>query len=219
MKSNRAMKKIGLTAALVLLITFLHFETPQESEHVHLIYRELYFLPLMLSACWFGLRGALLTSITITMCYLPFTVYHWSEFSSKDLDRLLAIGLFNIVAAGLGILRDREIKKQREKRRALIALAGAAAHEMNTPLFTALGTAQLLQGDVDKKSGPYEDLKVIIGALQQLKTIIRKIACIEDVVMNTYTGDDQIADIEESASDSWKHISMCNYDRTFNTQN
>jgi two-component system sensor histidine kinase HydH len=202
MKSNSKLMKIGLTAGLVVLISVLHMKTPQGHERVHLIYRELYFFPLILNACWFGLRGALLTSAAITICYLPFTVYHWNEFSPKDLDRLVEIGLFNVVAAGMGIMRDREIKKQREKREAVMALAGAVAHEINTPLFTALGTAQLLQDDYDKESGPHGDLNVIIGALKKVKRLVRKIAGIEDVVMNTYTGHDQVADIEESAADS-----------------
>jgi len=199
MQSKQPLIKAGLIAGLVLVITALHVATGQEHQRVHIIYRELYFLPLILAGFWYGLRGALVTSLTVTAFYLPYTVYHWQSFSPDDLDSLLEILLFNVVAAGVGFLRDRELTRQREKRKAIAAMAGAVAHEMNTPLFAALGTAQLLQEDFEEGTGPHTDLTQIIASLQQVKGLVRQIATIEDVVVKSYVGREEIMDIGKSA--------------------
>ncbi len=199
MPSGKSSIRALVPAGLVLAITALHVLTAQEQQRIHIVYRELYFLPLILAGFWYGLRGALVTSLTVTAFYLPYTVYHWQSFSPDDLDSLLEIVLFNIVAAGVGILRDRELTRQREKRKAVAAMAGAVAHEMNTPLFATLGTAQLLIEDFEEGSAPHADLKQIIASLQQVKALVRRIASIEDVVVKSYVGAEQIADIHASA--------------------
>jgi len=201
MKSGKLRIKIATITGLALGITGLHLGTAQEFERIHIFYRELYFLPLILSAFWFGLRGALAVSLAITAVYLPYTLYHWNAFSPDDLDKILEIGLFNIVAGVSGFLRDREKSRQTEKRRAIAAMAGAVAHEMNTPLFAALGTAQLLQEDFEPGSQARADMDQVIEGLQTLKGLIKKIARIEDVVLKAYVGGAQIADIDLSTDD------------------
>lgn len=200
MKSSKQLIKIAMIAGLALSITALHFGTAQKFERMHIFYRELYFLPLILSAFWFGLRGALVVSLAITAVYLPYTLYHWNAFSPDDLDKLLEIGLFNIVAGGLGFLRDRERSRQAEKRKAIAAMAGAVAHEMNSPLFAALGTAQLLQEDFEPGSSARADIDQIIKALKKLKDLIKKIGGLEDVVLKSYVGSAQIVDINRSTN-------------------
>jgi two-component system sensor histidine kinase HydH len=101
-------KKIILVVILVLGISFLHYFTQQARHHYHIFYRELYFLPLILAGFWFGLRGALIISFGITGLYLPYTLMHWQGFSPEDFDKIMEIMLFNIIAAILGTLRDRE---------------------------------------------------------------------------------------------------------------
>src|SRR4030042_1038007 len=103
-KSNKL--RIILIAVLLICITFLHYFTKMQQIYQHIFYRELYFLPLILSGFWFGLRGGVITSLTITALYLPFTLIHWRG-SPDDFDKILQILLLNIVAAGLGFLSDR----------------------------------------------------------------------------------------------------------------
>ncbi|MBW2321706.1 MAG: sensor histidine kinase, partial [Deltaproteobacteria bacterium] len=66
MESKNQRIKAVIIVFLVLVITGLHIFTFQEKELSHVFYRELYFLPLILSAFWFGLRGAFITSICVT---------------------------------------------------------------------------------------------------------------------------------------------------------
>lgn len=185
---------------LVLAITALHIATSQEQELPHIFYRELYFLPLILSAFWFGLRGSFIISLCVTVLYLPYTIFHWQSFSPNDLDRLLEILLFNIVANGLGFLRDREKTIEKEKRKAIMAMASTVAHEINTPLFSAIGTTQLMQDEFNPDSDPYNDLQLIIRNLKEIKQMVKKIAAIEKPEMKPYVGDSVIVDIEKSVN-------------------
>lgn len=185
---------------LVLAITALHIATSQEQELSHIFYRELYFLPLILSAFWFGLRGSFIISLCVTALYLPYTIFHWQSFSPNDLDRLLEILLFNIVANGLGFLRDREKTIEKEKRKAIMAMASTVAHEINTPLFSAIGTTQLMQDKFNPDSDPYNDLQLIIRNLKEIKQMVKKIAAIEEPEMKPYVGNSVIVDLEKSVN-------------------
>ena len=185
---------------LVLAITALHIATSQEQELPHIFYRELYFLPLILSAFWFGLRGSFIISLCVTVLYLPYTIFHWQSFSPNDLDRLLEILLFNIVANGLGFLRDREKTIEKEKRKAIMAMASTVAYEINTPLFSAIGTTQLMQDEFNPDSDPYNDLQLIIRNLKEIKQMVKKIAAIEKPEMKPYVGASVIVDIEKSVN-------------------
>ncbi len=199
METKNHQAKIILIATLVLGITGLHIMTSQKQELSHIFYRELYFLPLILTAFWFGLRGALITSLSVTIIYLPYTLFHWQSFSTDDLNRLLEIMLFNIVTNVLGLLRDREKTREKEKRKAVLAMAGAVAHEINTPLFSAIGTAQLLQEEFEPDSSWYSDLQQINRNLKEISHLIKKIAGIENIEIKAYVGSSTIIDIEKSA--------------------
>jgi hypothetical protein len=63
--------KFTLIVILVAGISLLHYVTDQSRYHYHVFYGELYFLPIVLAGLWFGLRGALPTSLGITAFYLP----------------------------------------------------------------------------------------------------------------------------------------------------
>src|SRR5574342_33146 len=104
--------KIALLAFLISGITFAHYFTEWNVHHYHIFYQGLYFLPVILAGFWFGLRGSLAASLSITILYLPFTVIHWHGFSADDFNSVMEMVLYNVVALILGMLRDRETKVQ-----------------------------------------------------------------------------------------------------------
>ncbi len=190
--------KLIIVALLVIGVSSIHLFVSRDFEKGHIIARELYFLPIILSAFWFGLRGALITSVTITLFYLPYSAIHWRGFVSDDLDRLLEIVLFNVVAVTVGLLQDRQKARTREKFESIRALTATVAHEMNTPLFVATGTLELLHDDFDKDSEPYIEIGNVMKNLRELKEMIRKISEIKNVVTRDYDGTSRIVDIDKS---------------------
>jgi len=157
--------RITLIVILVLVISSLHYFTEIQLIYRHIFFRELYFLPLILAGFWFGLRGGLVTSLSITALYLPFTLMHWQGFSPEDFDRIMEVLLFNIVAPGLGFLSDRrraEEKARTEAERMAREQAESAdrlksdflsimSHELRTPLVSIIGFNDLLLDGVAGK--------------------------------------------------------------------
>lgn len=196
----RNTKKLLVIVLMVIGISALHLYISRNYEKSHILAREMYFLPIIISAFWFGLRGAVLTSLSITAFYLTYSLLNWQGFSADDLDRLLEIALYNIVAITMGILQDRQRERAREKLEVIKALAGTVAHEMNSPLFVAIGNLELLQDDFDQDSEPYLEIKNIIKNLNIIKALIKKISQLERVITKNYDATSRIVDLDKSSS-------------------
>jgi len=150
--------RIILIAGLSVTISILHYITAIGEIYKHIFYRELYFLPLLLAGFWFGLRGGMITSVSITILYFPTLILHWQGFSPDDFDKILEIFLFNIAAAGLGYLSDRLRIEEKEKisaeqrsreqaesaNRLKSDFLSLISHELRTPLISIIGYNDLL---------------------------------------------------------------------------
>ena len=64
-------KKIIALVGMVLMITALHYSTAIYRGPLHILYRELYFIPIILAGLWGGKKSGLIMSIIITVIYLP----------------------------------------------------------------------------------------------------------------------------------------------------
>lgn len=195
---NKSNIKILFIVILVGAIAALHYSTQYSKIYHHIVYREFYFLPLILGGFWFGLRGGLITSFSIVASYMPFVILRWDNFSPDDLDKSIEIILFIVVAVLVGTLRDREKARMREKIEGVKAMAGTVAHELNTPLQVVLGNSQLLQEEFDSSTETHVELQGIINNLRKMDQIIKKISLIDRVELKDYIGNTKILDIEKT---------------------
>lgn len=195
---NTSKIKILFIAILVGAIASLHYLTQHSQIYHHIVYRELYFLPLILGGFWFGLRGGLITSFSIVASYMPFIILRWDNFSSDDLDKSIAIILFVIVAVLVGTLRDREMARMREKIEGVKAMAGTVAHELNTPLQVVLGNSQLLQEEFDSSTDTHVELQKIINNIQKMDQVIKKLSLIDRIELKDYAGNTKILNLEKT---------------------
>ena len=171
--------KIVLIAVLVVGISSLHYGTDQSYRYLHILYRELYFLPIVLAAFWFGLRGALATSLTITTLFIPFMLAHWQNLSPEDFSLAMDKLLYNAVAVILGILTDRErIQHKRmleaESLAAMGKAAAAVAHDMKTPLIAIGGFTTSVQKTLTKADPNYAKLDIVVSETRRLENMIRQ---------------------------------------------
>jgi signal transduction histidine kinase len=158
MPEKQLKTKIIVVTVMAVFITLLHYITKMQQVYYHIFYRELYFLPLILSGFWFGLRGGVITSLSISALYLPFIMINWEGFSPEDFDKILEILLFNIVAIGLGFISDRRKAEEKARMQAehtareqaesvsrlKSGFLSVVSHELRTPLVSIIGYNDLL---------------------------------------------------------------------------
>jgi two-component system sensor histidine kinase HydH len=174
------LKKIQIivVAALVIVITILHYSTAGHQTYYHILYRELYFFPLIMAGTWFGVRGALGTSLTISLLYLPHILMHWQRNFPEDFGNVLEVLIFNAVAAVLGIMTDRKKVEQKRLLEAenLAAIGRAIScigHDMKTPLIAIGGFARQIQKKIHKDDPCQSKLDVILREAVRLETMVK----------------------------------------------
>jgi PAS domain S-box-containing protein len=94
-----------------------------------------------------------------------------------------------------------------QERQAIIAeLAGAAAHELNQPLQTVMGYAELLLRYIDKVKAAqsYNAAEVIFAEAERMAEIVRKIGKITKYETKSYVGRARILDLDKAAGDEAK---------------
>jgi two-component system sensor histidine kinase HydH len=101
-------------AASVIAISLLHYLTPLQLPYLHDIFQRLYYLPIILAAFWFGLRGGLLCSIIVSILYAPHILYQWGAHHGMEMEKYLEILLYNTVGGVTGLLSQRERERSSE---------------------------------------------------------------------------------------------------------
>ncbi|SDB08563.1 Histidine kinase-, DNA gyrase B-, and HSP90-like ATPase [Desulfonatronum thiosulfatophilum] len=142
-----------VVASSILAVSILHFGEIAGGLGLHAIHRELYFIPLLLAAFWFGLKRGLYVAMAVSTIYiagLVFTGFH----HQNPLTAGVQVAIFLIVTALLGRLSD----NQRRKQAALIEAGkletlGQAAGTLSQELKWLMDSIQ----DIHDKAGGFKD--------------------------------------------------------------
>jgi PAS domain S-box-containing protein len=90
-----------------------------------------------------------------------------------------------------------------QERQAIVAeLAGAAAHELNQPLTSVMGYAELLKRRLQPDTAPYSAAEIIFNEAERMAEIVRKIGKITRYETKSYVGRARILDLDRSAPSS-----------------
>ena len=160
MKDKTKPYKITLIYTLTTLITVMHYATITEHPGYHFLHRELFFVPILLTSFWFGLRHGLTASVIISLLYAPHILYY-SGPHKRMFTVTIQLLVFNVVAFVLGWLVDRQ-KKEHEETVAVenLAVLGRAAGAVGDELKYLLGSFKKLAKEVKKDHGPDLDCKI-----------------------------------------------------------
>jgi PAS domain S-box-containing protein len=96
-------------------------------------------------------------------------------------------------------VRLQEEHLARERLQGVLEMAGAAAHELNSPLFAALGTAQLALDETDDSNPIQGDLETVVSNLKAVAELTRKMSSITRYESKDYAGDVKIVDIQKAS--------------------
>ncbi len=110
--NSRHYWKIIVLAVFVIIISLSHYVTGTEHKYhgLHEIYRRLYYIPIILSAFWFGIRGGIFCAIVVSFFYLPHVIYQWGgNFLTDDIPRTLEIVLYYIIGSVTGFLSQKQM--------------------------------------------------------------------------------------------------------------
>jgi PAS domain S-box-containing protein len=93
-----------------------------------------------------------------------------------------------------------------QERQAIVAeLAGAAAHELNQPLTSVMGYAELLKRRLERETPAYSAAEVIFNEAERMAEIVRKIGKITRYETKSYVGRARILDLDRSAPSTAPH--------------
>jgi nucleotide-binding universal stress UspA family protein len=106
MLSITSNQKKSLIVILVALISVWHYSTNVHHPVLHILHRELYLVPVVLAAYWFGKKGGLTASVISSLLFLPWVFMSHEATFTNQLNNALELLTFNGVAYLLGIYRD-----------------------------------------------------------------------------------------------------------------
>lgn len=88
-------------------------------------------------------------------------------------------------------------KMERVKLEGVIEMAGTAAHELNSPLFAALGTAQLLRDDLTSEE-MIEEMDMIIRNMKKMGELTREMTDVTGFESREYVGKTKIVSLKSN---------------------
>jgi len=110
-KQNGTRNKVILLTSLIGIIALLHYATPTEPHYyhkIHIVLRKLYFLPPVIAAAWFGLRGAIITTSVVSILFSLHALLDWPGNYMEQANQLGELAGFWVIGLVPGWLFDRQ---------------------------------------------------------------------------------------------------------------
>ena len=112
-----AIFRATLLAISVACISLLHYFTPLHLHYLHDIFQRFYYLPIILSGLWFGIRGGVTCALLVSVVYAPHVLFQWGGEFVVEIEKYLEIVMYNIVGGVTGLLAQREQERSAELQR------------------------------------------------------------------------------------------------------
>lgn len=187
----------------VLAITAAHFGTPGTSAWLHDVLRRLYYIPIIVGAFLFGLRGGLLTSLVVSASYLPHAFWMMSPHAhhhgmihadpTGTANKVLELVLYNVVALVTGLLVEKEQRARREVERKVVEmgalerelvragrlhslgeLTAGLAHEIKNPLASLKATAAIVADEIPESSPRRKMVLILQREIDRLAALLER---------------------------------------------
>jgi two-component system sensor histidine kinase HydH len=107
-KEEVVYRKYVAIAILVVAVSLLHYGTRTTHPMLHDVYRRLYYIPVGLSAVWFGMRGGLAVSVVVALAYVPHIFLDWQHMEREVLNQFMEVGFYFAFSGVTGYFADQE---------------------------------------------------------------------------------------------------------------
>jgi two-component system, NtrC family, sensor histidine kinase HydH len=177
--SRKEWGKILIVAFITGGTLCLQIFTPVQMRYEHAVYRMFFYIPLFLGGFWFGLKGALSVSGTVTVFYLLYLMDQFRALSFEVFDSYLELGLFLILALIFGLVVETGKKQQKALLQAgSLAAVGRAvselAHDLKTPLVAIGGLAIQVSRGLHSESPDRKKLDIVIQETARLESMVQE---------------------------------------------
>jgi putative nucleotidyltransferase with HDIG domain len=111
------LRRAGVVALVVFAVASGHFVTPAglHGWHwAHILLQKLFYLPILMAASWFGLRGTLLTAGAVSSVFMIHVLLDWGGYRMAQADQVGEIASFWVIALTSSFLFRRERKALQE---------------------------------------------------------------------------------------------------------
>lgn len=117
---------------------------------------------------------------------------------------IATVGIFTDIRERMELEHQLSTAKDRlneaEKNAVIVALAGAAAHELNQPLTSVMGYAELVRRKLKPGDYAFRPVDTIYREAERMAEIVRKIGKITRYETKSYIGEAEIVDLDKAST-------------------
>lgn len=169
--------RLVVVSLIILLVTLLHYSTMTHKVYHHTLYRDLYFIPILMVSFWYGLRGGLLIGSVVIFLYAPHIAMTWSDQPGVNFGNLMQLFIFALIAVSMGFLSDREKERQTQISRAMnLAILGNASLAMTSELQEVIEQLRVMFSETlsSENQKLHENLKEALEKLTILEETLAR---------------------------------------------
>jgi len=152
---------------------------------LHAIHGRFCYIPIVIAAAWFGLRGGLWQAAVISLLVIPYILV--KEIEPHELaSETMEIVFYFAIALLVGFLVDREYSARRKQQEAHLQversqklslvgqIAAGVAHEIKNPLASIKGAADILSDDAASPAERSEFRDILQGEVRRIDGTVRE---------------------------------------------
>jgi len=169
--------KVAMLLLITVVVAFFHYVIPTDRHFYHMLHiglRKLYFLPIVIAAAWFGLRGSVYAALSASILFSLHAFLDWPGNYMEQANQVGELGSFWVVGLVSGFLFDRE--------RSLLKKVAQANEET---IFSLVSALDLREKNTRFHSQRVRDYTLIIakqlGAHENIERTIGLGALLHDI--------------------------------------
>ncbi len=118
LRRKQKVRAVVIVVAMLAVVSGLHVYTNVAGGAVvlHLLYRRLYYIPILYAAFVFGARGGLATAVAAAVPFMLHAQVTLGGFTGRNLDNALEVMMYLVTGLLFGTLRDMEERKTADLR-------------------------------------------------------------------------------------------------------